>query len=1309
MRPLFRIAIILLFTFTRIVQAQTDKLLQEYFRSQLISKEWLESDISDWVVTDTYKDKSTGLEHVYVQQRHEGILVYNALSIFLIRDGKVLHANPGIIDHLEKRVNATSPVISAEQAIIFSLAHLEYPQSNNIRLLRKEDSAHKYYFDVPDVSLTPVEVQLVYVPNGSKVLLAWNVSMDMLADEHWWNVRVDAVTGSYIEKNDYTRNCEFDVRESSAAESDEDLGQHSFLPPPASSAYNVFPLPIEAPTFGSRTLLSDPFDPAYSPYGWHDTDGNNGAEYTITRGNNVYAYEDQNNDDQPGYSPDGTSDLNFDFPYTPYGVPANNMDASLTNLFYCCNRIHDYLYPLGFDEASGNFQQMNYTAVGLGGDYVKAEGFDGSGTNNANFATPPDGSSGRMQMYLWDGNAASCSDLSISSSTFTGSMAVGYAEFSAIGSVTANVILVNDGSGAVTDACSAIINSVAGKIALIDRGTCSFVSKAQAAQAAGAVGVIIANNTGGAPPNMSGTPMLSIPCVSVSQSNGNLLKTALLSGTVNATITTCSGNDIDASFDNGVIAHEYGHGISNRLTGGPSHAGCLENAEQGGEGWSDFFALMLTIEPGDAGADPRGIGTYSLAETPDGAGIRRYPYSTNQGISPLTYGDIPLSTGVHAIGEIWCNALWDMSWLLIDQFGFSDDPTNGSAGNNLAIRLVMEGMKLQPCGPGFLDSRDAILLADAVLYNNAHRCLIWQAFAGRGMGFSASQGSANVAGDEIENFDMPAYCFPPTSIPTASFSSDFSSVLCGGNVQFSDESDQAFEWYWTFGDGTFSNLQNPKHTFTAPGTYNVQLLVTNPLGSDSIIQTIDVTPAFSVTASTSNDSICVGKEVSLSASASGSVYKTYSVEPVPYAPIPGTGTLVSLGDDQISTSRSIGFTFNFFGQNYTSFYVSSNGFITFSPGMPATPVYGEAIPFEAAPNNIFAIAWNDLNPLNPGSSIRYFTTGTAPNRMLVINYNTSHYGGTGFPFVAQGILYEGSNVLEIHTTTVSDVSSYDEAATTTQGVENADGSDGVAIPGRNGAIFSASNDAYRFTPYTPYSFNWLPGNLDGPLQLEQPETSTAYSVQISDGTPCIVVENTPVYVDTNCVNYKLKLFIEGFYTGSGTMVPALSNQFVPGATSQETDTIEVELRAGGNPATVLASTKAVLMTDGSAECNLENVTPLESCWIVIKHRNGLQTWSASAVTLGSGHYYDFSSAASQAFGSNMKDVYGEGIWSIYSGDINQDEFIDIFDFPDFDLDNQNFIFGVYIETDLNGDGFVDIFDFPIFDQNNQNFIFSVHP
>ena len=74
----------------------------------------------------------------------------------------------------------------------------------------------------------------------------------------------------------------------------------------------------------------------------------------------------------------------------------------------------------------------------------------------------------------------------------------------------------------------------------------------------------------------------------------------------------------DGDFDNGVIAHEYAHGISNRLTGGPANVGCLSNTEQMGEGWSDWLGLIMTIEPGDAGTDPRPIGTWLFGQAPSG-------------------------------------------------------------------------------------------------------------------------------------------------------------------------------------------------------------------------------------------------------------------------------------------------------------------------------------------------------------------------------------------------------------------------------------------------------------------------------------------------------------------------------------------------------------------------------------------------------------------------------------------------------------------------------------------------------------------
>ncbi|SFE70904.1 S8 family serine peptidase [Spirosoma endophyticum] len=130
--------------------------------------------------------------------------------------------------------------------------------------------------------------------------------------------------------------------------------------------------------------------------------------------------------------------------------------------------------------------------------------------------------------------AASCNGPSITLNGVT-NYAVGTATFGSTGSVSGEVILVNDGSAPVTDGCGVIQNNIAGKIALIDRGTCDFVAKATNAQQAGAIGVIIVNNAAGDAPNMSGTsPVVTIPVLSLSLNDGNALKTALTTGTVTA-------------------------------------------------------------------------------------------------------------------------------------------------------------------------------------------------------------------------------------------------------------------------------------------------------------------------------------------------------------------------------------------------------------------------------------------------------------------------------------------------------------------------------------------------------------------------------------------------------------------------------------------------------------------------------------------------------------------------------------------------------------------------------------------------------
>ncbi|MFQ5447599.1 MAG: M36 family metallopeptidase, partial [Saprospiraceae bacterium] len=458
--------------------------------------------------------------------------------------------------------------------------------------------------------------------------------------------------------------------------------------------------------------------------------------------------------------------------------PASNLDPIITNMFYWNNILHDISYQYGFDEVGGNFQENNYGKGGTGTDYLIADAQDASGSNNANMSTPVDGNSPRMQMFIW--TSANSDNVWVNSpSGISGMYSVGTASFGPqIFEVTNDLVLVDDGVGTTSDGCETpFVNSVSGKIALIDRSTCDYSEQAYNAQTEGAVGVIICNNVGGSPPAMpsgNNAGLVTIPVLSLSQTNCNTIKANM---PVNATLLRAQ--DRDSDLDNGVIAHEYTHGISNRLTGGPSATWCLSGDEQMGEGWSDWIALMLTMESGDQGTDSRGIGTYLLYESPSGGGIRTYPYSTDMTVNPHTYDDIKTASIPHGVGSVWCAMLWELTWKLIDQDGFSTNFYGGTAGNNKAMQLVMEAMKLQPCNPGFVDGRDAILAADQALFSGANQCLIWEAFAKRGLGYSAVQGSSGSRSDGTEAFDLP-----PSCVLSMTKTASVSMAAPGDNIQY---------------------------------------------------------------------------------------------------------------------------------------------------------------------------------------------------------------------------------------------------------------------------------------------------------------------------------------------------------------------------------------------------------------------------------------------------------------------------------------------------------------------------------------------
>ncbi len=897
---------------------------------------------NNFVVTAEHVDRVSGIYHRYLRQVINGIEVYGTeSSIHQDRNGKVIMEDFSFVTNIESTlVVSATPSLTATEAINRIAQQMDYSVSALEEIERTETNNQQSKFNGAGISTSAIPAKLMYYyREGIGTVLVWEIAIEEISSSDYWNFRVNASTGTIIDKDNFTVSCisaEEHDHEHSKIGSDLKKSEEKLFytvennPALMAGSYNVIAMPDESPQHGSmvRTVIANPDNALASPFGWHDTNGVAGAESNYTIGNNTDAYDDRTSTSSgtgSGTNSErafGGSNLIFSDPFntnvTASGTDGS-IDAAVTNLFYWANIIHDVTYQYGFDEASGNFQINNYGNGGVGGDSVRSEAQDGSGTCNANFSTPTDGGRGRMQMYV------------------------------------------------------------------------------------------------------------------------------------------CGTRDGD--FDNGVIIHEYGHGISTRLTGGAGNSGCLNNAEQQGEGWSDYFGLMLTMEPGDSASDSRGIGTWLVGQPANGNGIRTYPYSTNMiAVNSHTYDDIKSEAIPHGVGSVWAAMLWEMTWDLIAIYGFDPDFYTGTGGNNIAMQLVMSGLKLQPCSPGFVDSRDAILAADQALYGGANSCTIWAAFARRGLGFSATQGSSGNRSDGVEAFDLPPN--------TGDFAISSTEVCITSGVQNGLGGGTPIGGVYS-GAGITDDGNGTSFTFdpTAAGVgpvtvnYNVADACSGG-GNSDYTDTITVTSGMpdltcqnaTVTLNGSGNASVVWQDVVANGMIGGYAHTLFGGNNLETM----TGSDIGLGDDAITGAIPIGFDFNFYGNTYSNIYVCSNGFVTFdsNAGMTAaqsrTP---QTVPNPTLPNNIVALFWGDLDP-SAGGTIKVQTFGSAPNRKFVVEFLNVRYWNQTESVSGQLKLYEGSNLVEIHFIDV-DLGNQNK----TMGIENSDGTQALTNSATNNSGWSLLDTA----------------------------------------------------------------------------------------------------------------------------------------------------------------------------------------------------------------------------------------------------------
>lgn len=591
------------------------------------------ADVDEMVLLSASRSQQSGAANVYLRQQIDGLDVLTGdMTVGVLPTGEVFHTGSRFLPGIDLRASGVQR-LGAVDAVRAASRQLGLVPNLTLRAIAVEGGADQATLvSSAGISQADIPARLVYHPSGATALrLAWELEIHELSGAHWWNPIIDAQTGRLIKAYDYV------ISEDARAIADavaRPAGEREPLTVADSegsgtdgAAYRVYALPLESPNDGDRSLVTNPSDPEFSPYGWHDTNGQAGPEFKSTHGNNVHAFADYVGgagvETVATMSSDGN--LAFDHPLDMSQPPLLWRDAAITNLFYWNNVIHDVFAGYGFDEASGNFQEKNYQSFGLGSDSVGAGGQDMGGVNNASFGTPREGQNPQMNMFLW---------------TATGKRQI------------------RDG-------------------------------------------------------------------------------------------------DLDA----GVVAHEYGHGISIRLTGGPYNVNCMDNQEQGGEGWSDFFGIALTARDGDKASDRRGMGTYvNRQDKRADGGIRPSAYRAFS--ATPRYDAIKTAAVPHGVGWVWAAALWDVYWRMALKHGFNPDVTGDwtTGGNNLAIQLVIDGLKLQPCRPGFVDARDAIIAADLALTAGENRCDLWGAFAWKGLGYSATQGSSASATDGKQAIDMPPDC-----------------------------------------------------------------------------------------------------------------------------------------------------------------------------------------------------------------------------------------------------------------------------------------------------------------------------------------------------------------------------------------------------------------------------------------------------------------------------------------------------------------------------------------------------------------------
>jgi len=229
-----------------------------------------------------------------------------------------------------------------------------------------------------------------------------------------------------------------------------------------------------------------------------------------------------------------------------------------------------------------------------------------------------------------------------------------------------------------------------------------------------------------------------------------------------------------------------------------------------------------------------------------------------------------------------------------------------------------------------------------------------------------------------------------------------------------------------------------------------------------------------------------------------------------------------------------------------------------------------------------------------------------------------------------------------------------------------------------------------------------------PLTIASPSVTTTYYAAWTSGSCNGTSSYTSVTVTVGgCTfNYTVSLFLQGYYLGSNKMSPLL--RLLGASNASAVDTVTIELHRDISPYDSLYAYKGVVASNGNINCSFAGGALNGSFYIVVKHRNSIDTWSNGAQTIGSNGTYNFTTSAAAAFGSNLVNLEGN-VYGIYSGDVNRDGALDSSDKLSVQIAVPSFTKGMYDTNDVTGDGFVDESDYRVLENNAPLGVTVSHP